>query len=253
MNDYNARHLARLSGLLDVRALSGLRIAIVGLGRVGMAVLFHLIRLPINQIFCVDHDEVSPRELGSLFPVNESERFKVRAAQRLVQFWNPHLKFQPVLMKVAPETLPRFGKLVGQVDVLVWAADDWPMLQLVCDRFHDQIPMIGCAMAENARYAEIGWSVPDQTPPLPVTLQASAKRSEAGASSVPVFVDAAANVAVSVALGLVLKGRKGDQLFGELLDRHHPLIIVHSAHNQFSQSSNLSVPRLVRLMRVRSS
>ncbi len=252
MNRPNAEHLSRLAELVSVDALSRLRVTIMGQGRTGIAALHHLIRLPIRQIIGVDHDEVSPRELGSVFPANEPERFKARAAQRFVEFWNPHIKFQAVLMKLSAETVQRFGELIAETDILIWAADDWPMLQKVCGQFHGEIPMIGCAMAENARYAEIGWSVPGQTPPLSHTLQAASKRSEAGAASVPVFVDSAANVLVSVALGVVLTGRKGNQLFGELLDRRHPLIIVHSAHNQFSQSSNLSVPRLVRLMSVRS-
>lgn len=250
MNQTPDEVFARLARLVDLSALSRLRVSLLGLGRAGIAILQHLIRLPIQQIIGVDHDTVAARELGSVFPDLPGERFKVRAAKRIVEFWNPHIAFQPVLMQLSEETLARFLDLVSQSDILIWAADDWAMLERVCSVAHDEIPMVGCAMAEQARYAEVGWSAPGQTPPLSVTLQAGQKQSEGGAASLPVFVDAAANVVVSVALGIVLAGRKGGGQFRELVDPHHPLLVVHTARNGFTQSTNRVVPRLVRLMEV---
>ena len=243
----NEQH-GRLRELLDIHIIHALSVIILGLGRTGMAMLRKFIEFPIARITGVDHDSVSEREEGSVFPLGSAGKPKVQAAAEFCEYWTPDVQYVGVKMKIELATLSHLLHLIDLHDVLIWAADDWEMLQEVSQVTHSRIPMVGAAMSESGALGEVAWSAPGQTKPLSETLQADQKKTANSASSLPLDVDAVANVAVSVALGLALAGKKGFELFQDLLDPAHPLLIVHNRANNFTHSSNELVPRLVRLI-----
>ncbi len=244
----NGAFTDRMARLIDLDTISLISILVAGLGRVGMSLVRQLAAFPVARIIGIDHDTLAGKDLGTVFPAMIRERHKALAARAVIQAWNPSIVFEPVLMKLSKATMPRFRECVRRADLLVWAADDWPVLELVSAEFHDRLPMVGVAMAESGAFAEIAWSAPGQTQPLAATLQASHKTRVDGAASLPVDVDYTANVALSVCLGIVLAGRIGYELFGNLLDPSCPLLIVHNRPNAFTRSSNALVPKLIRLV-----
>lgn len=250
MTDVEAHQ--RLAALIDINAIR-CTASVAGLGRVGMAIAKRLMEYPIRKIIGIDHDEVSEKEKGNVFPRGCNERYKVRAAGELVQFWNEAIEYEPVLMKISKSRISRLIDIVNRTDLFFWCADGWKALQNVVSVLHPSVRCVGVSMAEGGSYGEIAWSVPGQTACIACSLNASEKITERAAASLPVDVDAVANVAVSCGLGLMLARRRGFELFRHLLEPSHPLLIVHNRANSFTTSKNQLVPQLVRLVRVDTS
>lgn len=239
---------------IDVDVFMSLDVLIWGIGRFGMTTLDQLLAYPIRKVTGVDFDRVSGRESGSLFPMGYEDEYKVRVAKERVDFWfrnaeeSERMEFEPVIMKLDEDSLPRFSELMDKHDYLFCAADDWRMLEQVCKVAHHRIPMTGAALAEGGNYVEVAWSVPGQGQTLAQTLQADKRIQALGESTLPVDVNSAANLAVRIMLGIVLAGRRGFDRFRHLLDPNHQLIVVHCGPNDFVKPTNQLVPMLTRLV-----
>ena len=177
------------------------------------------------------------------------EEYKVDAAHRLVEYWNPEIKFEGALMRIQKDNFARLERIIEDSDILFWAADQWDILPHVCANFYHEVPMVAVEMAAQGAWGAVAWSAPRQGACVACSLAARQKQTEHGASSLPVDVNSVANVAVSVGLGIVMAGRKGGELFQDLLDPTHSLIVVSNRDNEFAKTTNSLVPRMVRLVR----
>lgn len=240
----------RLQPMMDADFVSGLDVIVVGAGRVGSGIIRELATLPIRKIIAVDHDTLSAKkDKGTAMPGGFKDRYKARLWQRFVELWNPKIEFEAVLMKVGADTRERFASLVQQADLLFWAADDWPALRLLNPIFHDSVRAVGVAMSELGAYAEIVWSIPGARC-LSCGLDVQHRESLSGEASLQLDVNAVANLAVSCGLGLCLIGRHGFELYSELVRPGNQLLIVHNRNNNFTNSANSLVPRLVKTIPV---
>lgn len=238
----------RLAQLVHLPTITNLCLLIIGLGRTGFASLRQLVQWPIHKIIAVDHDVVSSKELGSLFPGSNKEKYKVRAAKNFVRYWHPQIEFVPVLMQVGNDSLARFKELIKEADILLWLADAWDVLPGVVKCAYPEIPMVGASISEQGSYAEVAWSVSGQTRCISCTLNSHNKKQEGNANSFPLDIDIVANLVVRVALGIALSGKKGFELFQPVLDPSHSLIVLHNRHNDFTRSTNPLVPMVTRLI-----
>lgn len=244
-----AKDYDRVRQLVDGRVLASRVEFVAGAGRAGSSYVRQRLGFPIRKIIQVDDDAVSGRDAANAFPAAAVGDLKVEALGRQVEEWNDSTAYEGLDMRVTRETLPLFLERVVEADMLIWCMDDWEMLEHVSTLLHDQIPMVGTAFAEGGAYGEVAFSIPGQTPPLAETLSAENRERADGASSLPLDVDLVINIAVRVAVGISLIGRKGFELFAPYLDPDHPLIIVQSRPNSFTESNNELVPQLTRLIR----
>ena len=240
--------LERFRDLVDVDVLLALRIAIGGQGRVGTTILKQLMELPVARIVGIDHDTVSAKEVPSLFPAGTEGQRKVVAGKQLVKYWTGDDKYEGAFMRIDHESFPRLRRILSDTDIFFWAADQWDILSDVCSMFYHEVPIVAVEMAARGAWGAIAWSAPGQGACVSCSLAARKKKTEHGASSLPLDVHSVANIAVSVALGLVLAGRKGGELFEDLLDPTRSLIVVSNRDNEFARTTNPHVPRMVRLL-----
>ena len=246
--DEKEHPLQRFEGLIDVGVSTSLRVGVIGCGRVGTAIILQLIKWFVQKIVCIDHDVVSEKEKGSVFPLSLKEKYKVRAVKRIGEFWNPAIQIIPILLKISTDSIPRFLEAVSDIDLMFLCIDAWDMLEEIVEKTYSEIPTVAVAIGEEGSWGEIAWSVSGQSCCVADSLDSTNRISEGGASSLPVDVDAVANVAVRVGMGIALAARKGFELFQPLLSPDHSLLIVNNRPNNFSRSNNLLVPQLVRLI-----
>lgn len=253
MSSARAAENPRLS-LIDQVFLRTLGILIIGCGRLGSEIARQLVYYGFSQMIIVDHDVIERPNRGFDYPQRTRERFKVRELRRVLRYWSPRALVEPVIMRIDHESLPRLAELVSRVHAVICCFDDFVALQEIMPITYRANINLGGVIANNGDYAEWAWSVPDQTACISCALNASERRSESGAASLPLDVSAIANVGVRLLLGLLLHGRKGGELFQNLLvSPSHSLAVVHLRDNQFTRSSQDIVPLMTRLVEVNTS
>ena len=241
--------MERFGALVDLDAIRSLRLLVAGLGRVGMAVLKRVMEWPIASITAIDHDHVSAKEEGSVFPYGARGQQKVFAAEQIVKAWNPEIAYEGVVMHLQKTNLETFAGYVDKSDVLLFLADDFSLLSDIARVCHGQLPIIATGIGEQGAYAEVAWSFPNHRMScVACALNARQRQSEAGAASLPSDTDLVAHVVVSCAIGIAVAGRKGYSLFQELLEPSHSLILIHNRKNRFTSSTSQLVAKVVRLV-----
>lgn len=238
----------RLASLVGVSALASRTEGVVGLGRAGIGIACERRCFPLGQLHAFDHDRVSNRDTGNVYPASDAGTHKVGALARLIREWGMPIRYKGYAKKITHRNLRRFIEIARTFDLLYWCADDWEILVKVCEVLHRHVPMVGTAFAEGGAYGEVGFSIPGQTAPLSETLNASTRVRAEGAASLPLDVHLVANIAVRVGLGIALIGKKGYEHFSPYLDPGHPLLVIQSRPNGFTRSRNNLVPQLTRLV-----
>ncbi len=243
------RTFPRLEPLLDVAFQQAITIMIVGAGRVGLAMIQQLLSLPCRRLIVIDHDVVSERDRGDVFPAAEQERMKCRAIANLVAAFDPRIIVEAVIMRIDRDSLPRFAAILEGVDLLLWGIDDWVALQLVMPIIYPHVRCVAVTLSAELGYAEVAWSLPGQTACVACALDARRKQTAHGAASLSLDAVLAANLALRVGLGLCLVGQRGAEIFSDHLDRNHSLLIGQTRNNPFTASTSPVVPALTQLVR----
>ena len=246
---HDQRNTERFESLVDVAAISTLSVILIGLGRVGMSFLRQIIQYPITQVILVDHDSVSAKELGSVFPLDCGGLPKVEAAKQFVKYWNKQIDVKILTLRIERATLDELLAFEQDANLLAWFADDLQALEHTVEATYEHLDTVSTIMSEQASYSETAWSSPG-TKCVACALNAANRTTAHGAHNLPADVDAAVNVAVNCAVGLSLVGKMGYELFQHLLEPDHNLLITQNRNNAFSRTSNELVPRLTQLVRV---
>jgi molybdopterin/thiamine biosynthesis adenylyltransferase len=243
----------RLRELLDVQFMLGMTIGIIGLGRAGAFTFYHLLRYPIRRIKLVDFDMVSERDTGNLFPFSMMGKHKVVALKEFAALWNPFISVEYESMKITKEKLSQLIHWLGDCDLLFIAMDDVPLIEDLCIAFYPTKRIVGSVATQQGAFGIIGWSAPGQTSCIDCALGVSQASQGRGRPSLPSDFDVIQNYAVQLGLGLLLVGKKGYELFSNLIHPDYNLLLVYNRENGNNVSRTPEIPKGVQLLRVKSS
>ena len=143
-------------GLKGQEALARARVAVVGLGGLGSAVSLYLAAAGVGEMVLVDPDRVEVHNLNRqvLYEAADIGIPKAFLAARRLKALNPEVDVRPVTDGVSGG---RVGEIVGDVDVIVDALDNWearlaldeyawergiPLVHAAVDRWYGQLTVV---------------------------------------------------------------------------------------------------------------
>ncbi|WP_222184536.1 HesA/MoeB/ThiF family protein [Geminicoccus harenae] len=133
MSDRYARQMVLPEVGPDGQARLGVAsVLVLGAGGLGSPVLLALAGAGIGRLVVVDHDHVETSNLHRqpLFRMDDVGRPKAVAAQDAILAYNPEICVEPLVRKLTPRLAP---ELVGQVDIVVDAADSLAVTYILSD------------------------------------------------------------------------------------------------------------------------
>jgi molybdopterin/thiamine biosynthesis adenylyltransferase len=124
------------------------RVAVVGTGGLGSAVLFYLAAAGVGHMAIVDGDavELSNLQRQILHRVEDVGRRKVNSARDSLTSLNPHCHLETFDLRLDAANI---GEVLTGCDVVLDASDNFPTRFLIADYcWQEKIPLVSAAVAE---------------------------------------------------------------------------------------------------------
>lgn len=192
----------RNAGIFESDALAGKRVAIVGVGSGGSAVLRELVRAGVGWFLLVDNDRLAPGNVcRHELSLRDVGRLKVHALADYVRDRNPAAVVETLAERLGPETATPFVDMIADVapDVIICGTDNRES-RLIVNRaaVETGIYCLFGAVRRRAYAGEVLQVLPGVTPcyqcfvmRLPVDLQRPSEVATDGSAhtSLPAYAD----------------------------------------------------------------
>ena len=218
--------------LVDVEALRGSRVLVLGCGGVGSLVADFLVRCAVGGFSLWDCDRADLSNLGrSIYTIHDWKRLKALALEEHLKAANPLVRtvaFEGDLLTCPASMLV---KLARQHQAALVAADDFRVHERINAELHSIIPLVFGFVLDNGNGGEILRTDPQEPGCLRCLTnfeerrraRTSADFQSLGLGFLRVAVEAAA-----VVLGILLRGRKGGDLFQAYVESTAHLFVLVS-------------------------
>ena len=243
----------RINEKVDAAHLLTQEVVVFGAGRAGATIGQHCMRWPLRKITYIDHDVVEAKDLGNLYASYFHGQPKVYSMSALTKAWNPAIEVDAHVFKITRHNLKKLREIVSDSHLLFLALDDTEVFEPIVQEFHRDKIIVATMATEEGAFGLIAWSVPGQTACVECCLNVSQARQGQGRPSLPCDLDLIQNIAVQVALGLLLVGKGGYELLAPLLHPDYNLILVYNRENANNISRSFDVPKGTQLLKVNSS
>mgnify|MGYP006283426121 FL=1 len=173
----------RIEGLIDLAPIQTARVTIAGLGTVGNSVAMDLGRHGLatqspGRIRLIDGDNVELRNLiGTAYRQDHVGTPKAEATASMLREINDAANVSYRNRMIDTSNLDEVVQLAGQSDLLCLFADAFDLMSTLADQCHGTCTVVMAAIGDQADVAEVGFSVPGQTPPLSHTMGRRKRRA----------------------------------------------------------------------------
>lgn len=166
----------RIAGLIKLEGLARRRVIIIGLGSMGHPIVGHMIRHGVatrspGRLRVIDGDCVSWRNLvGTEYRSEHVGMSKAEATARMVSEINPDVNVTYWHRRITDEDIPAIVDMASRSDLLGLFADSFELMLRIADRCSQICPQVMAVFGPNADFAEVAFSLPNDTPPLSRTI-----------------------------------------------------------------------------------
>lgn len=166
----------RIAGLVDVDALAAKRLTIIGLGSMGQPISSQMARHGVatrspGRLRLIDGDTVTPRNLiGTEYRLEHLDVPKVQASANIVGEINGEVNVSYWNRMISRGDIPAIIDMAKQSDLLTLCADSFELMLEISSRCEDICPQVMAVFGPNVEHAEVAFSVPEVTQPIPKTM-----------------------------------------------------------------------------------
>lgn len=239
-----------IGNLIDVRHLQGVRVFVVGVGRVGYALLRLAVHHGVTQICLIEPDVVSARNFASGFPEEAIGVSKAAYVESDLKRRRKDLAIGVAPLTLTLEDLSYFSECLAWCTHVAFFMDSFEVVTELVRLAYPVRPCLYAGLLDRGQVGEAAWSIPGQTPCLNCTARFFEKQGVGGGEALLVDVSATVNVAFRQFLGLCLIDRRGFDLFQPFVNPRFCLAYVINGPGGFIGMPSPETPCGVRLVEV---
>ena len=219
----------RIRNLVDVEFLATVRVLILGCGAVGSLVAEWLVRTGVTHLSLADNEQIEPHNVATgSHEAQDTGRPKLEALSDKIVRINPSVEFLAVGGDINEASDRQLLTVAARQDLVVVTADD-PDIHVRMNRLlYSRVPTVWAAVVEHGDGGEIVFAIPGSGCRCWECLN-TRERIEAGRSHdyavLGIDMLDVAIVTVRVCLGLILRDRKGGELF-DVVDPDRNLFVT---------------------------
>lgn len=228
-DNHESQH-GRVFRLIDTSALARKCFTALGAGSAGQPVIEQMARHgvgthPDGRIQVVDGDRVSLRNLiGTGYRKAHIGAPKAQVCAEMLREIDDRVNAISCHRHLADHDIPTVIQMARRSHLLGLFADSFDLMLRIADQCHSLCPQVMVAFGHRADYAEVGFSIPNRTPPLSTTM--GRRRRQAIEQPEALGCDTAyiADFVAALCLRLLLGNSKGADLLPCYSDA--PLFVV---------------------------
>lgn len=208
----------RVIGLIDTSALARRRFTAIGAGSAGQPVIEQMARHgvgthPEGRIQIVDGDRVSPRNLiGTGYRKAHIGAPKAQVCAQMLREIDAQINAISCHRHLDEGDIPTVIQMARRSHLLGLFADSFDLMLRIADQCHSLCPQVMVAFGLRADYAEVGFSIPNQTPPLSTTMGSRRRQTIDKPEALGCDTAYIANFVAALCLRLLLGNSKGADL-----------------------------------------
>lgn len=162
----------RIANLIRLDALARRRVCIIGLGSMGNPIVDEFARHGVatrspGRLRVIDGDVVSERNLiGTEYRLEHVGMSKAEATAQMVTEVNPDVNLTYWNRRLTDDDIPAIVDMAGRSDLLGLFADSFELMLKIAAACSSLCPQVMAVFGPNADFAEVTFSLPNETPPL---------------------------------------------------------------------------------------
>lgn len=157
----------RMEGIAPPNALQRHGVFFIGAGSAASQPINQCARHGLKWMTVADFDKVVARNgIGTLFVKSHIGLPKVEAMGLLVDAIDDSINYVGWNHKVTIEDIPLIQQMARRHSLLALLADDPEVMMAISDACYPICPIVRAVFGERCNYAEIAYSIPNETPPI---------------------------------------------------------------------------------------